>query len=315
MFSDRYFPPNEKMQGMSALWDDSDGVNGERKGIWSPRMIKYEDQSSSSSCSLPASGMGMEQLFLAGLQHQNERQFHFLPQSPKGTNPGSSEMPIGSKANYYGSVSPLMHQSLSLMSSGSGGLEAIPVGHGFTRVSDSSGCALSLQSTMQLWSSAQTSVAESLDSTSSLMSSDHDLQNNVRNIPIAEPLLGQPSHQFSWANDKLLSAALTSHDGSSGCSNTTGKENVGTHFSHSLNGAASECLHLYSMLHSGEIQVNGITEEVKPTIDLMQVACTPHGQSSETMGSSEPFDIGACQFGELQAFRSYGSSIFSSQHI
>jgi hypothetical protein len=202
---------------------------------------------------------------------------------------------------------------------------------------------------MQHLCSAQASAAaaaESLDSASGLVSADHDLQSNssVRKASIAtgQPLLlGQQTalpaaesaaaqSEFGWANDDenklpLLPPALTSlHDASS-----LRKAQFSSHDDLSCNGRASECIRLYSMLHGGvggdggEIQgvVDGMAEDVKPTIDLMHAACTQHGQSSETMASvaasssSAPFEIGACQFGDLQAFRSYGPSIFSSQHI
>jgi hypothetical protein len=192
---------------------------------------------------------------------------------------------------------------------------------------------------MQHLCSAQASAAaaESLDSTSGLISSDHDLQSNsVRNASIStgEPLLlaqqtapevaaAAAQNEFGWANDdhKLLflpPAITSSHDASNS------RKAGDVQFSHDDLSSNGDCIRLYSMLHGGgEIQgVDGMPEDVKPTIDLMHAACIQHGQSSKTMASvaassssASPFEIGACQFGDLQAFRSYGPSIFSSQHI
>lgn len=299
---------------MSALWDECN--HSQQRGNWQQRMLNFEDQSGFER-SIPAVA-GMERQLFTGLQHPNDRSTLFSPQSPKGMIPVSTDV-AGSKTHQYfqGSANPL-GPSLSLTSSpGAGvlsGLEAIPVGQGFQRVSDS-GRALSLQSTMQLLSCTQGTVAESLDMTiHSNMINDRGLQNN--HIPTAQPLVqGGQHHHFEWTHDKLLSAASSLQNLSSTTSAYQAgsiaieKDHLEGPFTHGLNSVGSyECAPLYSMFQ-------GDAQDVKPTIDLMQMTSSSHGLSTQPLVSTGSFDLGISHFQELQALRSYEPSIYSSQQM
>ena len=180
-----------RISGVSALYDE---CNLTQKGAWPQRIL---DQSSFEN-TMSVGAVAERQLFLTALQYSNDRSSLFPPQSPKGMIPVGNDV-SGPKTHQYfqGSVDPL-GQSLSLTSSSSSGvgvlsgLEAIPIGQGFTRVSDS-GRALSLQSNMQLSSSTPASVAVSMDMTTNpSMMSNQNLYSN--HIPLAQPL-GQGGQQ------------------------------------------------------------------------------------------------------------------------
>lgn len=309
------FLPDLRISGVSSLWDQCNPSH--QRGTWPQRMLSFEDQSNMER-SIPAIAGSECQLF-SGLHHTNDRSTIFPPPSPKGMIPVSTDVAGAPKTHQYfqGSANPL-GPSLSLTSSpGAGvlsGLEAIPVGQGFSRVSDS-GRALSLQSTMQLLSCTQGIVAESLDMTShSSMMSDQGLHNN--HIPTAQPLEqgggGGPHHHFGWqSHDKLLSTAsnLSSTSGYRAGTMSIEKDHLAGPFTHSLTSVGNyECVPLYSIFHHD-------AQDVKPTIDLMQVASSPQGLSTQSLGSNGSFDLGISHFQELQALRSYEPSIYGSQQM
>ncbi|MCO5564842.1 hypothetical protein L7F22_018510 [Adiantum nelumboides] len=314
LFADRSsFLSQMRIPGVSVHWDDGNNPIHQQKGSWQQqRIISFEDQSAY-ECAIPA-GAGMERQALTGLYpHPNDRSTLFSPQSPKGMIPGSSDVGSGPKTHQYfrGSVNPL-GPSLSLTSSsGAGvlsGLEAIPVGQGFPRVSDS-GRALSLQSTMQFLSSTQGMVADI--PTHSNVITDQGLQSN--HIPTAQPLVtgGGHQHHFEWAHEKLLSAASNLQSLSSTTGYQTGslsmdKDHLEGPFAPGLNGVAGfDCIPMYSMFH-GEVRLGDMPQDVKPTIDLMQVVTSAsHGLNSQPLVSTGSFDLGVSHFQDLQTLRSY----------
>ncbi|KAI5076886.1 hypothetical protein GOP47_0008951 [Adiantum capillus-veneris] len=309
-----------RIPGVSAHWDDGNPSH-QQKGNWQQqKMISFEDQAAY-ECSIPA-GAGIERPLFTGLySHPNDRSTLFSPQSPKGMIPGSSDVGSGPKTHQYfqGSVNPL-GPSLSLTSSsGAGvhtGLEAIPVGQGFPRVSDS-GRALSLQSTMQFLSSTQGMVADI--TTHSNIITDQGLQSS--HIPTAQPLIpsGGHQHHFEWTHDKLLSAATSLQSLSSTTagyqtgSMSMDRDHLEGPFAHGLNGVAGfDCVPMYSMFH-GEVRLGDISQDVKPTMDLMQVVTSAsHGLNSQPLVSTGSFDLGVSHFQDLQALRSYEPPIDDS---
>lgn len=325
IFTDRSsFLPHLRISGIPTLWDEPDEVNyNHGKGSW-PRMLKFEDQSSFEGS---FQGSGIErQLFLTGLsQHSNDRSSLLLLQSPKGMTPVATDVD-GQRMHHYlqGSVG-LLGQGLTLSpSSGAGvlsGLEATPVSQCFTGVSDS-GRALSLQSTAQLWSS-RTPVAVSLDmsATQSNMMANQFIDDNPTSFGHLTVHAGQQQH-FEWMNDKLLPMSSNPQSLSSGTgysesgSISVEKEQQGEGvFTHGLDGVGNyECHAMFSMLQ-GQVPAGDISQDVKPTIDLMRISSASHCQKAQTQVSPGPFQQESSHFGEFQALRLYESSIFDSQQM
>jgi hypothetical protein len=177
---------------------------------------------------------------------------------------------------------------------------------------------------MQLSSSTLASVAASMDmTTNASMMSNQNLYSN--HIPLAQPLGqgGQQQHHYEWMSDKLVSTGSSFNTDSSAASaaygahsSTMEKNHLERSFTPSMNGVAGsyECLPLYSMLQ-GEVRLGTMAQDVKPTIDLMQMASASSNHTSQSLVSSGAYEMGISAFGDLQAIGSYDSSMFGAQQL
>ncbi|KAH7422977.1 hypothetical protein KP509_12G034000 [Ceratopteris richardii] len=325
LLADRsHYSAHMRMPGVTALWNDRNPSPQQEANWQQSRLLTFGEQAAY-DCSI-SGGAGAEQkLFTSIHHHMNDKSASFSPQSPKGMISGNTEVVSSPKMHQYlqNSANPLGSSSSLTSSSGAGvlsGLEALPIGQGFPRVSDS-GRALSLQSTMQFLSSTQGMVAAPMNiSTHSNIITDDSLHGS--HIPTAQPLVegvGQQQH-CEWTHERVLPGVSSLHNLPSTSGYQTGprstdKEHLEITFAHGLTSVTGfHSVPMYPMFQ-GDGRLGNISQDVKTTKDLMQASSSSHGLNDQPLTSTSSFDLGMNHFPDLQALRAYDPSIYSSQEM